>query len=92
MPSKALIRCILHHYSQERFSFIFGISSITTIYTDLENTLMQVKVRVTHADGSDLTEDVQIALVNLELSSLFSQVDVSLNQKKMMTSVGSNHP
>ena len=53
---------------------------------------MQVKVRVTHTDGSDLTEDVQIALVNLELSSLFSQVDVCLNQKKMMTSVGSNHP
>ena len=70
----------------------FDIPSNATIYTDLGKTLLQVKVRVTHKDGSDLTEDDQVALVNLGLSSLFSQMDVSLNQKLITTSVGSNHP
>ena len=70
----------------------FDIPSNATIYTDLRKTLMQVKVRVTHKDGSDLTEDDRVALVNLGLSSLFSQMDVSLNQKLITTSVGSNHP
>ena len=48
------------------------IPNNATIYTDLRKTLLQVKVRVTHKDGSDLTEDDQVALVNLGLSSLFS--------------------
>ena len=62
----------------------FDILSNTTIYTDLGKTLFQVKVRVTNKDGSDLTEDDQVALVNLGLSSHFSQMDVSkINESKI---------
>ena len=70
----------------------FDIPSNATFYRDLGKTLLQVKVRVTHKDGSDLIEDDQVALVNFGLSSLFSQMDVYLNQKLIMTSIGSNHP
>ena len=43
------------------------------------------------ADGSNLSGDEDIALVNLALSSLFEQCDISLNQCTINTSVGSNY-
>ena len=39
------------------FPLSFDIPSNASIYTDLGKTLLQVKMRVTHANGSDLTED-----------------------------------
>ena len=77
-------------YSQNLFCI--GISSNATTYTDLSKTLLQVKVKIMWADGSDIGPDDDVALVNLALSSLFGQCDVSLNQRTINTSVGSNYP
>ena len=70
----------------------FNISSNATTYTDLSKTLLQVKVKITRPDGSDIVPDDDVALVNLALSSLFGQCDVSFNQRTINTSVGSNYP
>ena len=70
----------------------FNIPDDATTCTDLSKTLLQVKVKIVKADGSNLSGDEDIALVNLALSSLFEQCDISLNQCTINTSVGSNYP
>ena len=49
-------------------------------YLDLYHTNLYVEAKVVCADGSALPEDTDVAPVNLTLHSLFSQVDVSLNE------------
>ena len=48
-------------------------------YLDLSNTFLHVKARVTQEDGSDIPENADVAPVNNFFHSLFSQVDISLN-------------
>ena len=57
----------------------------------LEKLRLQVKVKTNQPDGSNLLAEDQVALPNLDLNSLFSRMDGSLNQKVITTSVGSNH-
>lgn len=57
----------------------FHVSGGTGDYLDLSNTLLHVKAKVTKIDGTDLDADTNVAPVNNWLHSLFSQVDVSLN-------------
>ena len=42
-----------------------------------------MKAKITKANGTALDADTQVGLVNLLLHSLFSRVDVSLNERKM---------
>ena len=70
----------------------FNISSNATTCTDLSKTLLQVKVKITRPDGSEIGPDDDVALANLVLNSLFGQCDVSLNQRTINTSAGSNYP
>ncbi|XP_041478872.1 uncharacterized protein F54H12.2-like [Lytechinus variegatus] len=59
----------------------FHISGSGTEYLDLSQTQIYVKAKVVHHDGTNLVADDQVAPVNLFLHSLFSQVDVSLNDR-----------
>ena len=73
-------------------ALVFDIPGSTNLYTDLGKSLLRLKVNVTLEDGSALKQEDLVALSNLGLSTIFSQVDVSLNQKVITTSVGSNYP
>ena len=56
----------------------FVVSGSGEDYLDLSNTLLEVRAKIT-ADGSPTTADVPVAPVNNVLHSMFSQLDVSLN-------------
>lgn len=57
----------------------FSISGASGEYLDLHHTFLHVQAKVTKPDGTDLDADMDVAPVNNWLHSLFSQVDVSLN-------------
>ena len=59
----------------------FHISGSGSEYLDLGQSQIYVKVKITNQDGSNLAADAQVGPVNLYLHSLFSQVDVSLNDR-----------
>ena len=49
-------------------------------------------MKIVKANGNNFVGDEDIALVNLALSSLFVQCDISLNQHTINTRVWSNYP
>ena len=49
-------------------------------HLDAANTQLHVKARILLADGAAIAADAQVGPVNLFLHSLFSDVDVSLNE------------
>ena len=57
----------------------FAISGKVTEYLDSINTYLHVRAKVTKADRSDLDAGADVAPINYSFHSLFSQVDVSLN-------------
>ena len=56
----------------------FYVSGTGDKYLDLARTQLFVKAKITKANG---TADTQVGPVNLFLHSLFSKVDVSLNER-----------
>lgn len=69
----------------------FNVPGTGLTYYDLTRTRLQIRLKVTNADGSNLpvsTSDV--ALINLAHATLFSQVDVVL-QQKLITQTGPPH-
>ena len=65
--------------SSDTIEFVCAANS--GVYTDLANSYLHVKAKITAADGSDLDGDIQVGPVNLWLHALFSQVEVFLNNK-----------
>ena len=57
----------------------FYINSSGLDYQDLSRSYLYVKLKVTTPAGANLAADASAALVNLPLHSLFSQIDVQLN-------------
>ena len=55
------------------------------------DTNLYVEAKVVCTDGSPLPDDTDVAPVNLTLHSLFSQVDVSLNDR-LVTSSKATYP
>ena len=53
---------------------------------DLVNIYLHFGVKIVEADGTDIVADAGVGPVNLFLHSLFSQVDVQLNDKLVMSS------
>ena len=51
------------------------------VYTDLANSYLHVKAKITKANGANLDADEQVGPVNLWMHALFSQVEVFLNNK-----------
>ena len=59
----------------------FSISGSGEDYVDLANTLLYIRAQIVKDDGTNLPQDAEVGPTNLWLHSLFSQVDVSLNEK-----------
>ena len=69
----------------------FVIASGGDEYTSLKDTLLYIKAKIVKADGTALKAENKVAFVNLPLQSLFSQVDVSFNQK-LVSSTSNLYP
>ena len=59
----------------------FLCAANSDVYTDLANSYLHVKAKITNADGSNLADTAQVGPVNLWMHALFSQVEVYLNNK-----------
>ena len=59
----------------------FNVSGSGEEYLDLARTQLYVKVKITKPNRAALDPNTQVGPVNLFLHSLFSQVDVSLNER-----------
>ena len=59
----------------------FNVSGSGEEYLDLARTQLYVKAKITKANGTALDPNEQVGPVKLFLHSLFSQVDVSLNER-----------
>ena len=64
----------------------FNIPGSGEDYLDLANTYLHIGVKIVEADGTDIAADAGVGPVNLLLHSLFSQVDVQLNDKLVTSS------
>ncbi|XP_035232357.1 uncharacterized protein F54H12.2-like [Stegodyphus dumicola] len=64
----------------------FHISGSGEDYIDLSQTQLYVRAKIIKTDGSPLDKDASIGPVNLFLHSLFSQVDVTLNERLVSSS------
>ncbi|XP_035212161.1 uncharacterized protein F54H12.2-like [Stegodyphus dumicola] len=60
-------------------------------YLDLSETHLYVKAKILNSDGSHLQKDAKVGPVNLFLHSLFSQIDVKLNER-LITSSDNTYP
>ena len=68
----------------------FNIPGTSMTYIDLKNLLLSVRVKIVKADGSDLVEEDRVALANNSLHTIFSQVDVNVQQQPT-SEVGANY-
>ena len=64
----------------------FNIPGSGVDYIDLTNTFLHLGVKITAADGANIADAAAIGPVNLLMHSLFSQVDVALNDKLVSSS------
>jgi len=62
-------------------SIEFSVSGKGSDYIDLANTFVLVKAQIVNPNGTALADNAPVAPVNLFLHSLFSQVDLTLNDK-----------
>ncbi|XP_061190601.1 uncharacterized protein F54H12.2-like [Saccostrea echinata] len=57
------------------------ISGAGAEYIDLKRSRLYIKARILKADGTSLTANEKTGIINLPLQSMFSQMDVYLNNK-----------
>ena len=70
----------------------FNIAAQNSLeYIDLRKTKLCVKARIKHLDGSNLKPTEYVGPINNFLHSMFSQVDVTL-QNKLVTSTTTHYP
>ena len=69
----------------------FNIPGTSTSYLDLKRSRLHIKVQIVNSDGRPIDLTSKAALVNLPLHSLWSQVDLSL-QQQVVSSLGTNYP
>ena len=67
-------------------SIEFCLSGSGQEYLDAANTQLYVKARILQADGTAIADDAQVGPINLFLQSLFSDVEVSLNETPVTSS------
>ena len=68
----------------------FNVPGTSMTYIDLKNLLLYLKLKIVKADGTHLEAEDIVGLTNNPLHSIFSQVDVSVQQHPT-TEVGSNY-
>ena len=64
----------------------FSVSGSEQDYLNAANTQFHVEAKITRADGANIAGDAQVGPVNLFLHSLFSDVNVSLNEMSVTSS------
>ncbi len=64
----------------------FFVPGSSEEYIDPSQTQLYVKVKVTKGDGTDLADTDVVGPCNLFLQTLFSQVDVTLNERPISAS------
>ena len=69
----------------------FLCAANSDVYTDLANSYLHVKAKITNADGSNIAGTAQVGPVNLWMHALFSQVEVYLNNK-LVTPSSTSYP
>ena len=65
----------------------FNVSGSGEVYVDLTNSFLHVTAKITYEDGTDLAPGAAVGPTNLFLHSLFSQLDMYLNDKLITSSV-----
>ena len=68
----------------------FNVPGTSMTYIDLKNLLLYLKLKIVKADGTHLEAEDIVGLTNNPLHSIFSQVDVNVQQHPT-TKVGSNY-
>ena len=61
----------------------FGVVGSGEEYVDLSNVVLYVRAKIVRNNNGDLAADSTSAPINLLLHSMFSQVDVSLNDEHL---------
>ena len=69
----------------------FNIPGTSTNYVNLKESRLHVKLRIRKKDGALVETVDKVALVNIPLQALWTQVDLSL-QQQVVSSVGTNYP
>lgn len=69
----------------------FNIPAQSSAYLDLKRSLLKVKLNIVNGDGTAVDDTKEVALVNVPLHALFSQIEVSLQQTPQ-TQWGTNYP
>lgn len=64
----------------------FNISGSGEEYLDLSQTQLYVKAKIVKEDGKPISAECKVGPVNLLLHSMFSQVDISLNERLVSSS------
>ena len=59
----------------------FSVQGSTGDYLDLSQTIFHVRAKLVQDNGEDLLQDANVGPANLMLQSLFSEVDVTLNDR-----------
>lgn len=60
-------------------------------YLDLNSTLLYLRLKITNQDGSNLRPDEGVGIIQYPINTMFSQVDVSLNDV-LISSSSATHP
>jgi hypothetical protein len=69
----------------------FFIAGTGEDYTDLNNTLLFTRVKITLPDGTDCPEGAPVTVLNYPAATIFSQVDVSLGDR-LVSQPSSTYP
>ena len=69
----------------------FSVSGTGLEYIDIQNTQLYVRAQILNADGTAIGNDTEVAPANLFLHTLFSEVDVKLNET-LVTSTNNTYP
>ena len=74
-----------------RSAIEFNLSGNSAAYVDLQNTRLRVKARIVTEDSRRVTENDNVAFVYNTLHSLFTQGDISVQQKVITPNVSTNY-
>lgn len=75
----------------EGASVEFNVPGTSMTYIDLKDTLLHIKLKIIKADGTNIEVADKVGLTNNPLHSIFSQVDVNVQQHPT-SEVGTNYP
>ena len=59
------------------------VRGASNLYLDLCNSLLQVDVKITNPDGTDIAGDANVGPANLTLHSLFSNIEMDLGKTRI---------